>query len=43
MSNFACDEKGRLIIYDLPSGDALVADKGYDSESIREQIEAKGM
>lgn len=28
---------------DLPAGDALVADKGYDSERIREQVEAKGM
>lgn len=33
----------QALINDLPSGEALVADKGHDSESIREQVEAKGM
>lgn len=35
--------EAQALINDLPSGDALVADKGYDGERIREQIEAKGM
>lgn len=29
--------EAQALIDDLPSGDALVADKGYDSERIREQ------
>ncbi|MFG6665710.1 IS5 family transposase [Halomonas sp. HNIBRBA4712] len=35
--------EAHALIDDLPSGDALVADKGHDSESIREQVEARGM
>lgn len=35
--------EAQSLIDDLPAGDALVADKGYDSERIREQVEAKGM
>lgn len=31
------------LIAELPSGDALIADKGYDSEPIREQIKAQAM
>jgi len=30
------------LIAQLPSGEAVVADKGYDSERIREQIEDQG-
>ncbi|WP_311948557.1 IS5 family transposase [Halomonas piscis] len=35
--------EAQALIDGLPAGDALVADKGYDSERIREQVEAKGM
>lgn len=35
--------EAQALIDDLPAGDSLVADKGYDSERIREQVEAKGM
>lgn len=35
--------EAQALIDELPSGDALVADKGYDSERIREQAAAKGM
>lgn len=37
-----CTE-AQVLIDHLPEGEALVADKGYDSERIREQIDAKGM
>lgn len=30
------------LIAQLPSAEVIVADKGYDSERIREQIEAQG-
>ena len=36
-------EAQALIDDDLSAVDSLVADKGYDSERIREQVEAKGM
>ncbi len=35
--------EAQALINDLPSGDSLVAGKGYDSERIREQVKAKGM
>lgn len=35
--------EAQALINDLPAGDALVADKGYDSEHIREQVAVKGM
>lgn len=35
--------QAQALIDDLPCGESLVADKGYDSERIREQIQAKGM
>ena len=35
--------EAQALIDDLPTGDALIADKGYNSERIREQEEAKEM
>lgn len=35
--------EAQALIDELPIGGALVADKGYDSERIREQVDAKGM
>lgn len=35
--------EAQALIDDLLAGDALVADKGYDSVRFREQVEAKGM
>jgi|UPI00078126C1 transposase len=35
--------EAQALIDDLPTREALIADKGYDSERIREQVEAKGM
>lgn len=35
--------KAPALIAELPSGEALVADKGYDSETIRKQINAQKM
>ena len=35
--------EAQALIDELPIGGALVADKGYDSERIRKQVDAKGM